>query len=180
MYTGMERNIVLSQLRNKRIFPEQWHSLISGLYPSLHQLVFNMLSFKPSDRPSAHTITQTIDSLLEEHTLFSINDVDESNDNVFYIKIKSKLNDDVLQQTMKLIRDAAAPILVDILQYGLRGSSSSNDDDGTSIMEFALSLKLTEKLGKQSVTTLMKDMILAIEKDPGVILARRLFSRSNK
>jgi len=180
MYTGMERNIVLSQLRNKRIFPEQWHSLICTVYPSLHQLVSNMLSFQPSDRPNAHTITQIIDSLLEEHTLFSINDTDESNGSVFYIKVKSKLIDDVLQQTKKLIRDAAAPILVDILQYGLRGSSSGNDDDGTSIMEFALSLKLTETLGDQSIRDFVKDIILTIEKDPGVILARRLFSRSKK
>ena len=130
MYTGMERMIVFSRIRN-RDFPETWRSTVANIFPDLQIMLEAMLSPKPSDRPSAETVASHMKSFMSEFTVQSI-DKYHSDRGATLLRVEAASNDEgILNRTIKLIKDVAP--LVKIEQYGLRGGESS------AIMEFALS-----------------------------------------
>eukprot|EP00536_Pseudo-nitzschia_multiseries_P016673 jgi/Psemu1/263806/estExt_Genewise1Plus.C_11940008 len=133
MYTGMERTIVLNKLRN-HILPDRWMETVAVDFPKLHSLLLSMISNKPEDRPAAQAVVQRIQSILEGFTISSL-------DKRYYegsilLRVETMFRENGLHQTMDLLRQAALPNLIDIVQYGLR--SSSNKGQMKSIMEFAI------------------------------------------
>lgn len=144
MYTGMERNICLSRLRNQ-IFPSDWEDTVGKAFPSLRGLIIGMLSVAPSARPTAESVARHIQSILGEFTILSLDTqhYNDSNPDVVLLRVEAEHRDDALPHTMQLIRDEsiASGYPVEIVQYGLRSSSSNNtsgEEPATAIMEFAL------------------------------------------
>mmetsp|Transcript_6467 Transcript_6467/g.15992 ORF Transcript_6467/g.15992 Transcript_6467/m.15992 type:complete len:1564 (-) Transcript_6467:79-4770(-) len=133
MYTGMERNIVLSKLRN-HIVPDQWNETVAVDFPKLHSLLLSMISNTPGDRPTAQAVVETIQSILEEFTISSLDKRDYEGSILLRVEIMFRENG--LHQMMDLLRQTALPNLIDIVQYGLR--SSTINGEMKSIMEFAI------------------------------------------
>jgi serine/threonine protein kinase len=139
MYTGMERNICLSQLRCLR-FPETWHATVGRGFPTLQNLIKSMLSPNPNERPTAGVVAQHIQSILGEFTIQSL-DLQDAPGTIL-LRVEAEHRDDVLRYTMQCIQnvaeeDDAAEGKIEIVQYGLR-SSNRNKDKPTAVMEFAL------------------------------------------
>ena len=130
MYTGMERHIVFSRVRN-RDFPDTWKSTVAKAFPELQLMLESMLSPKPSDRPSAETVASHMKSLISEFTVQSI-DKSHSDRGATLLRVEAASNDEgILNRTIKLIKEVAPAVKIE--QYGLRGGEDS------AIMEFALS-----------------------------------------
>ena len=130
MYTGMERHIVFSRVRN-RDFPTNWKSTVAKAFPELQLMLESMLSPKPSDRPSADTVASHMKSLMSEFTVQSI-DKSHSDRGATLLRVEATSNDEgILNRTIKLIKEVAPAVKIE--QYGLRGGEDS------AIMEFALS-----------------------------------------
>ena len=144
---GMERNIVLSKLRN-HIFPDQWHVSVAPTFPSLHSLLLSMISNKSADRPTADTVVRSIRSILEGFTITSLDK--HQHEGSILIRVEAKPREDVLRHTMQLVKQAASPHEVEITQYGLRGGTNK------AIMEFAIAAPCSDEdrtsLGNQLVS----------------------------
>lgn len=136
---GMERNIVLSQLR-QRNFPESWQTGVAITFPTVHSLLKAMLSTQSSDRPSAETVASHVESLLEEYTVRSLDRKRHHKDGSTLLRVEAKAVEGILAQTIQRIKDAAPN--VEIVQYGLRGQ------DSKAVMEFALSNDSEVSLGR--------------------------------
>lgn len=67
MYTGMERFEVFRDLR-QRSFPDQWNKTVAATFPPLNELLLEMLSPNPEDRPTSDAVVDRIDTLLGEYT----------------------------------------------------------------------------------------------------------------
>lgn len=67
MYTGMERHLVFRGLR-QRSFPDQWIKTVAATFPSLNELLLEMLSPNPDDRPTSDAVVDRVDTLLGEYT----------------------------------------------------------------------------------------------------------------
>jgi len=160
MYTGMERHMVFSRLR-QREFPKDWKAGVAKLFPGLHAMLNTMLSPKPSDRPSAQVIVNQMEKLLSEFTVQSIDASLQENSSCL-LRVEAEPNDGVLAKTIKLIRESALGVSID--QYGLRGGESK------AIIEFALSD--TDHVGLASILT-------ALEACPEIIVARQVVSSKN-
>jgi serine/threonine protein kinase len=174
MYTGMERNIVLSNVR-KNIFPEKWEETLGVEFPTLHSLLLSMISNKPEDRPTAHTVVQNIQSILEGFTITSLDKHDH--EGAILLRVETMPREDVLRYTMDLIREAALPFTIDIAQYGLRGGS--NKGQMKSIMEFAIVPKAgaTEEEGSSNdycPTRLGNSLVNKLNENPDVLLVRQV------
>jgi len=130
MYTGMERNIVLSKLRD-HIVPQHWSETIMVDFPKLHVLLLSMISNKPGDRPKAEAVVQQIQSILEGFTISSLDKLDYKGKVPIFLRVEIA-HENGLDQTMKLLQQAALPNLIKIEQYGLRSKGQM------SIMEFAI------------------------------------------
>jgi hypothetical protein len=127
----MERNINLSKLRDQ-IFPDLWFTTVQPAFPSLHTLLVSMLSNTPSERPTAETVARSIQSILEGFTISSL-DKHQQQEGSILLRVEAKPREDVLQYTIQLIKEAAAPeACCQIVQYGLRGGTNK------AIMEFAI------------------------------------------
>lgn len=126
---GMERNIVLSNLRN-HIFPDHWMKSVVPEFPTLHSLLLSMISNQPGSRPTAASVVQTIQSILDGFTISSL-DKHHYKDCIL-LRVETRPREDVLRHTMQLVVDAALPNKVEIVQYGLRGGTNK------AIMEFAI------------------------------------------
>ena len=139
IFKGMERNIVLSKLRN-HIFPDLWKSTVQPAFPNLHALLVSMLSTTPNDRPTAETVARSIQSILEGFTISSL-DKHQQQQGSILLRVEAKPREDVLPNTMQLIREAVALQhgRVDIAQYGLRGGTNDK-----AVMEFALDVALLD------------------------------------
>jgi hypothetical protein len=131
----MERHIVFSNLR-QREFPEAWTSGVAESFPTVHNLLLEMLSPLPSDRPSAKVVARQIESLLGEFTILSLDRKRHSNDSSIWLRVEAKADHGVLARTIALIQESAPEIR--ILQYGLRGQEQA--EGRTAIIEFALGL----------------------------------------
>ena len=132
----MERNIVLSKLRNHD-FPGQWEDTVAVDFPTLHSLLLSMISNKPADRPTAHAVVERIQSILEGFTISSLDKHDYEGS--ILLRVEIMFEQDGLQKTMDLLKKKALPNLIDIVQYGLR--SSTVNGAMKSIMEFAIVLR---------------------------------------
>lgn len=148
MYTGMERNICLTRLRDSLKFPSDWHSTVGTVFPDLEDMITRMVRRDPSCRPSAESVARHVSAILGEFTVLAL-DQNHSNDpEIFLLRVEAEHREDTLGHTIRLIRDISASNGgVTIVQYGLRSStssssasssSSSNITQSVAIMEFAL------------------------------------------
>lgn len=161
MYTGMERNIVLSKLRNQ-IFPEQWLSQVKPAFPILHSLLLSMVSNSSSDRPTADIVVRQIRSILEEYTVSSLDK--HHHDTSILLRVEAKMRDGVLGHTMGLLQDAAAPHTLEIVQYGLRGGTNK------AIMEFAIAAPNNDN----DKTYLANSLVTRMNELPEVLIIRQV------
>jgi hypothetical protein len=126
----MERTIVLSKLRN-HIFPDQWMEAVEPAFPTLHSLLQSMVSNNPGDRPTAVVVVRSIQTILEEFTISSIDK--HHHETAILLRVEAKPREDVLRHTINLVKEAACPECIEIAQYGLRGGTNK------AVMEFAVS-----------------------------------------
>eukprot|EP00980_Cylindrotheca_fusiformis_P020087 scaffold7161_cov133-Cylindrotheca_fusiformis.AAC.10 len=163
MYTGMERYIVMSKLR-KHIFPDQWVASIKPTFPGLHSLLLSMISHNPADRPTAQVVAERIQSILSGLTVSSL-DQKHQYEGATLLRIEAKPREDVLRHTIQLLKEAAEPASVDIIQYGLRGGTNE------AIMEFAIGLSGKDTDSASSLV----DILLARMSDcPEIVLIRQV------
>lgn len=150
MYTGMERNICLSRLRDYR-FPDDWEKKVGAAFPTLKGLITRMLSKKPAERPTAETIVTEIQSILGEFTILSLDS--QHGPEVILLRVEAENRDDALGHTIKLIRSASeGSTPVNVVQYGLRSAFSNNRP--AAIMEFALESSNPRQQGPELVSRL--------------------------
>ncbi|KAL7558343.1 hypothetical protein ACA910_000142 [Epithemia clementina (nom. ined.)] len=166
MYTGMERNICLSKLRQQRQFPLDWHTVVGPYYGEpIQTLLKSMLDPRPSLRPTALEVAQRIKGVMGELTILSpprtrpprrsksnasdhawdngsgSNDnEDDDDDNLLFLRVESNCQDNALQHTLSLIQSAEqeGKIKVDILQSGMAKQAHTD----TTILEFAVQFRL--------------------------------------
>ena len=148
MYTTMERYKEFGGIR-KGHFPSYWNSNVKPSFPTMHDLLKQMISHSPSERPSADAVSDHIDSLLREYSVQSL-DKSWGKKGALLLRVEANEREGILAHTMKLIKDVAPNSTV--LQYGLRGQASK------AIMEFALEVKDEEK------TTCVKTISSSLQK----------------
>lgn len=163
MYTGMERNVCLSRLRNDGSFPSDWSMVVGGEFPSLQPLILSMTDTCPADRPTAVKVAQLIQSIVGQFTIQSL-DLKRVSDTIL-LRVEAEQQDDALQNTMQCIQDFSIQqgYQTEVVQYGLR--SSQRDGIATAVMEFALRSHLDGKAFVQS-----------LEKRPEIHVARQVSS----
>jgi hypothetical protein len=176
MYTGMERNICLSKLREDGIFPSTFEKTVAKGFPTIPNLIKSMLSTTPADRPTAAAVAEHIQDVLGELTILSpLGHGDDVHDSIFLRVEVDHARDDALQHTMNQIRLAALPGTVDIVQYGLShaknqkrnrklDNNETSNDGCTTIMEFAL----------RSTTAEGPDLVSKLRQRPGIRVARQV------
>ena len=126
-----------------------------------------MISNRPSDRPTAETVARSIQSILEEFTITSLDK--HQNEGSILLRVEGKPREDVLRHTIQLIKDAALPDTVDIVQYGLRGGTNKT------IMEFAIATPGTERNGTSSSNpSLGMKLVSRLTECPNVLLFRQV------
>jgi hypothetical protein len=170
---GMERNIVLSNLRN-HVFPDHWMNSVVPEFPTLHPLLLSMISNQPGNRPTAASVVQTIESILDGFTISSL-DKHHYKDCIL-LRVETRPREDVLRHTMQLVRDAALPDAIEIVQYGLRGGTKK------AIMEFALRVDIVStENGVEDIrpdgclpTQLGNVLVNRLSDDPEVLLVRQV------
>lgn len=156
MYTGMERNICLTSLRDNHSFPKDWYSKIGMSFPDLEDMILRMVQREPSARPSAESVARHINSILGEFTVLALDQNHDDDPEIFLLRVEAEHREDTLGHTIRMIREfstsssstttSSASVCddttneVQIVQYGLRSSSasSSNNNKPAAIMEFAL------------------------------------------
>jgi serine/threonine protein kinase len=148
MYTGMERNICLSRLRHGvPVLPKDWETYVGNLFPTLSDLVLSMVSYDASRRPTAASVAQHVQSILNEFTIVSLDDSALLRQDIILLRVEARHSPDALSQTIRAIEESAADSehQVQVVQYGLRSSNA------VAIMEFALEYSGS---GSQLVSTL--------------------------
>lgn len=165
---------MLSSLR-KRIYPDVWMNAVCTEFPKLHDLVVSMTSDEPSDRPCAQAILKSLHSILDSFTISSFDNNDH--EGAILLRIEMRPRDGVLQHTMELVKQAAIPVSVDIVQYGLRGGS--NGSDMISIMEFAIVQKEDEEC-EDSPTELGASLVSKLTDNDEVLLARQVLGSKQR
>jgi serine/threonine protein kinase len=135
MYTSMERYTEFGNIRKGR-FPAYWMSDVKPSFPTMHDILVQMLSDSPSKRPTASVVSDQVDSILREYSIQSL-DKSWEKKGALLLRVEAQEKEGVLQDTMKIIKDAIPQCT--ILQYGLRGQASK------AIMEFALDISDNEK-----------------------------------
>jgi hypothetical protein len=125
----MERYLVFSGLR-QRIFPTEWVSTVASLFPTLHDLVYAMLSPTPSERPTSAVVASHIDKLLGEFVFSLGRGWERKGERPLLLRVEAVDVEGILPRTVNLIKLAAPD--ADIVQYGLKGQGS------IAVMEFAI------------------------------------------
>jgi hypothetical protein len=161
----MERHIVFNKLRN-HMFPDQWLADVKPTFPTLHPLLLSMITNRPSDRPSAETVARRIQSILEEFTITSLDK--HHYEGSILLRVEAKPREDVLTYTIQLIKDAAAPDAVEIVQYGLRGGTNK------AIMEFAIASAETRQDGPSPTSALGSTIVSRMGKCQDILLIRQI------
>lgn len=113
------------------MFPSGWMDGVKPAFPTLHSLLESMLSSRPADRPSATIVARNIQGILEGFTISSIDK--HHHESAILLRVEAKPRDDVLRHTIDLVKEAALPDTIEIIQYGLRGGTTK------AVMEFAIS-----------------------------------------
>lgn len=131
----MERAQEFGGIR-KGIFPTYWNSHIKTSFPTMHDLLIQMISDSAAERPTADAVSDRMDSLLREYSVQSL-DKSWGKKGALLLRVEAEEKEGVLASAMKLIKDAAPDST--ILQYGLRSQAS------LAIMEFALEIDGDEK-----------------------------------
>lgn len=133
MKTGMERFKVFQGIKDRELkFPNEWHSTVALTFPTVHEVLQDMLSHNPQERPSAAQVVNHIETLLGEYSVLSLDKTSYQEGSVL-LRIEAEDNEGVLARTIKLIKDSST--FVNIVQYSLRGQ------DAKTIMEFALDIQ---------------------------------------
>ncbi len=135
MFTAMERYKEFACIR-KGDFPVYWNDFVKTSFPTMHDLLVQMISDSASERPTADAVSDRIDTLLREYSVQSL-DKSWGEKGALLLRVEATEKEGILAHTMQLIRDAAPQSKV--LQYGLRGQKSK------AIMEFALDIEENEK-----------------------------------
>ena len=167
MYTGMERNICLSKLRQQRQFPLDWSTVVGRPYSQpIQDLVQSMLDPRPSLRPNAAQVALQIQQIMGELTILSpltrrktssladdeqqngesntpgSNDHEEDDDDVVFLKVESQNPETALPHAITLIQ--SWPHSGDASQRQrprveiLQSGMARQVSTGTTILEFAL------------------------------------------
>lgn len=131
MYTSMERYKEFGNIR-KGSFPVYWISHVKSAFPTMHDILVQMISDTQATRPTASAVSDHVDALLREYSVQSL-DKSWGKKGALLLRVEAQERDGILQHTMKIISDAAPNST--ILQYGLRGQESK------AVMEFALDIK---------------------------------------
>lgn len=145
MYTGMERNICISKLRDSLIFPKDWHITVGNAFPDLEDMIRQMVRRDPSARPSAESVARHVASVLGQFTVLSLDQNHDDDPDIFLLRVEASHREDTLGHTIRLLHEITKTIDtggihdLTIVQYGLRSSSSGNTkQQAAAIMEFAL------------------------------------------
>ena len=148
----MERAQEFGGIR-KGIFPTYWNSHIKTSFPTMHDLLIQMISDSAAERPTADAVSDRMDSLLREYSVQSL-DKSWGKKGALLLRVEAEEKEGNLSHAMKLINDAVPDST--ILQYGLRGQASKT------IMEFALEMeeesktvsvtKITSRLQEHAMT----------------------------
>jgi len=155
MYTSMERYKEFGGIR-KGHFPNYWISHVETSFATMHDLLVQMISDSPSQRPSADAVSDHVDSLLREYSVQSL-DKSWGKKGALLLRVEAEEKEGILAHAMKLIKDAAPHTT--ILQYGLRGQASR------AIMEFALEMADNEKnLYVENISSRLQDHGMSVRR----------------
>mmetsp|Transcript_12715 Transcript_12715/g.27413 ORF Transcript_12715/g.27413 Transcript_12715/m.27413 type:complete len:1617 (+) Transcript_12715:83-4933(+) len=146
MYTSMERYKEFGGIRKGR-FPTYWNSHVKTTFPTMHDLLVQMISDSALERPSADAVSDHVESLLREYSVQSL-DKSWGKEGALFLRVEAEAREGILGHAMKLIKDAAPE--TKILQYGLRGQASrafmeTCSSPNLAIMEFAIETEDDEK-----------------------------------
>lgn len=134
----MERYSVFSGLR-QRVFPTQWVLTVASSFPTLHDLIYAMLSPAPSERPTSAVIASHINKLLGEFVFSLGSGWERKGEQTLLLRVEAVDVEGILSRTISMIKLAAQH--ADIIQYGLKGQGDKV------IMEFAISFPAKDELG---------------------------------
>ena len=178
MYTGMERQICFSRLRD-HCFPDDWATHVSIGFPTIKDLIMQMLSRTPSSRPTAESVSRHIQSILGEFTLVSLDEQYHLRSDISLLRVEAKNHKNILQHVMQLIQDEtiSGERSVEIVQYGMRSTIASADEAAVAIMEFALQDKINSDC---SLDEYMAQLVSKLLHHPEIIKARAMNKSSNK
>lgn len=160
MYTGMERNICISRLRDNLDFPPDWDASVAKAFPTLRDLIVSMLAKNGEQRPKAEEVAHHVQDLLGELTIISVTKDQTADKDLILLRVEADSEADTLPTTMDEIRQAAQPGSVDILQYGM-----SQTKDSHIIMEFAL---------RSSPGVDGGNLVLKLKQRPKILMARQV------
>ena len=154
------------------MLPDQWMETVAVDFPKLNSLLLSMISNKPEDRPSAEAVVQRIQSILEGFTISSLDKRDYEGS--ILLRVETLFRENGLHQTMDLLRQAALPTSINIVQYGLR--SGSNKGQMKSIMEFAIvpQPQQEEDAPECCPARIGERMVKALSDNPQVLLIRQI------
>lgn len=152
LYTTHERYKEFCGIR-KGQFPSYWNTHIKTSFPSLHDILVQMISPKPSKRPSAADVSEHIDKMLAEYSVQSL-DKSWGKKGAILLRVEADEAEGVLSATMKLIKTAAPNAI--ILQYGLRGQASK------AIMEFAIEIANDEKGSLERISSSLRNSNMVV------------------
>eukprot|EP00523_Entomoneis_sp_CCMP467_P006287 CAMPEP_0168731760 /NCGR_PEP_ID=MMETSP0724-20121128/7426_1 /TAXON_ID=265536 /ORGANISM="Amphiprora sp., Strain CCMP467" /LENGTH=1205 /DNA_ID=CAMNT_0008778767 /DNA_START=45 /DNA_END=3663 /DNA_ORIENTATION=+ len=159
MYTGMERNICLTKLRQQLSFPSDWDAVVGCHASSIKKLLLSMLERKAFARPTASGVVQQIKDLMGELTILSPTTLTNTSDLVL-LRVESTCKENPLQDAINHINEASRPYgKVDILQSGM-----ARENERVTVMEFAM----------QSSTVDGAKLVKHLEKVPQVLLVREV------
>ena len=178
MYTGMERQICFSRLRD-HCFPDDWATHVGIGFPTIKELIMQMLSRTPSSRPTAESVSRHIQSILGEFTLVSLDEQYHLRSDISLLRVEAKNHKNILQHVMQLIQDEtiSGERSVEIVQYGMRSTIASADEAAAAIMEFALQDKFNSDY---SLDEYMAQLVSKLLHHPEIIKARAMNKSSNK
>lgn len=192
MYTGMERNICLSRLRESLVFPTDWHGTIGVAFPDLEDMIRRMIRREPAARPSAESVARHVSSILGEFTVLALDQNHDADPEIFLLRVEAEHREDTLGHTIRLIHEISASLLLEdcssandvtIVQYGLRSSSSAHGSKPAAIMEFALKYNDADGADSDDCCTMgHRNMILIsrlvsnLKEQPGIYKARQVSS----
>jgi len=120
-----------------------------------------MISNSAGERPNAETVVNRIQSILEEFTITSLDKAQHLEGSTL-LRVETKPRQDVLRHTIEILKDAAQPDTVEIIQYGLRGGTNK------AIMEFAVVCSSSED------ASFGDRLVERMRGDPEVLLIREV------
>ena len=131
MYTGMERNVVLGDVRAGKFPSDAWREVVGSEHKELENLVVAMTSWKRRERPTAEQVVVSLEGILGKLTILSLDRTKSRGDGATLLRVEAHDAVSILPATVDMIKLAAPEVTIS--QYGLRGH------DGEAIMEFAIS-----------------------------------------